>query len=173
MKQSLLQAFLRTTSALLVCSFFVVPALAESIIGRVVSVADGDTITVLDATQTQHKIRLAGVDAPEKNQAFGQRSKESLSELVFNQEVQVHTTKQDRYGREIGKVLVGGLDANLEQVKRGMAWHYKAYQREQSAQDRVAYSEAEKGALRGRVGLWRDEQPVPPWDFRKINPRSD
>jgi endonuclease YncB( thermonuclease family) len=122
--------------------------------------------TVLDSTKTQHKIRLAGIDAPEKKQAFGQRSKESLSDLVFNREVQVETTKRDRYGREIGKVQVDGLDANLEQIKRGMAWHYKAYQREQSVLDRQSYAEAEEVARGARVGLWKDDQPVPPWDFR-------
>lgn len=142
---------------------------AETIEGRVVGVADGDTITVLDATKTQHKIRLSGIDAPEKKQAFGQRSKQSLSDLVFNHAVQVETTKRDRYGREIGKVLVGGLDANLEQVKRGMAWHYKAYQREQSKEDRVTYAAAEDVARGTRVGLWRDEQPVAPWEFRHKN----
>lgn len=139
---------------------------AETIKGRVVAIADGDTITVLDVTKAQHKIRLAGIDAPEKRQPFGQRSKESLSDLLYNHEVQVESTKRDRYGREIGKVIVDGLDANLEQVKRGMAWHYKTYQREQSTQDRVSYSEAEERARRARVGLWKDAQPVPPWDFR-------
>lgn len=139
---------------------------AETITGRVVSIADGDTITVLDATKTQHKIRLAGIDAPEKAQAFGQRSKESLSDLVFDQTVTVETTKRDRYGRSVGTVLVDGLDANLEQIKRGMAWHYKAYAREQPPQDRLAYAEAEEVARGARVGLWRDVQPVPPWDFR-------
>lgn len=139
---------------------------AETITGRVVAIADGDTITVLDAAKTQHKIRLAGIDAPEKAQAFGQRSKESLSDLVFDQAVTVETTKRDRYGRSVGTVLVDGLDANLEQIKRGMAWHYKAYEREQSPQERQDYAKAEEVARGARVGLWKDAQPVPPWDFR-------
>lgn len=139
---------------------------AATIEGRVVGVADGDTVTVLDDARTQHKIRLSGIDAPEKKQPFGQRSKESLSELVFSKTVTVETSKRDRYGREVGKVLVDGVDANLEQLKRGMAWHYKAYVREQSPRDRVLYSEAEEIARMGRVGLWRDETPQPPWEFR-------
>ena len=94
---------------------------AATIEGRVVGVADGDTITVLDANAVQHKIRLAGIDAPEKKQPFGQRSKQSLSDLVFDKAVTVETNKRDKYRREVGKVLVGGVDANLEQVKRGMA----------------------------------------------------
>jgi hypothetical protein len=109
---------------------------ATTIVGRVVSVADGDTITVLDTAKTQHKIRLAGIDAPEKSQPFGNRSKLSLSDLVFSKSVLVDTDKVDKYKRNVGKVLVDGVDANLEQIKRGMAWHYKAYEREQSALDR-------------------------------------
>ena len=92
---------------------------AATIEGRVV--ADGDTITVLDDNKVQHKIRLAGIDAPEKKQPFGQRSKQSLSDLVFDKAVTVETNKRDKYRREVGKVLVDGTDANLEQVKRDMA----------------------------------------------------
>ena len=105
---------------------------AATITGMVVSVADGDTITVLDTSQTQHKIRLGGIDAPEKAQPYGKQSKQSLSDMVFGKTVTVDTGKTDRYGREVGKVLVDGMDANLEQLKKGLAWHYKAYQREQS-----------------------------------------
>jgi endonuclease YncB( thermonuclease family) len=126
---------------------------AATIDGKVVGVADGDTLTVLDSTNTQHKIRLSGIDAPEKSQAFGNRSKQSLSDLVFNKPVTVDTDKQDRYGRKIGKVLVDGQDANLEQVKRGMAWHYKVYEREQSANDRKAYSDTEIEAKAARECL--------------------
>ena len=146
--------------------FLVCGTAAETISGRVVGVADGDTITVLDADKTQHRIRLSGIDAPEKKQPFGQRSKQSLSDLVFSKSVAVETTKRDRYGREVGKVLIEGVDANLVQVQRGFAWHYKAYQREQSPQDRVLYSDAEAIARRDRVGLWRDDTPQPPWEFR-------
>ena len=112
---------------------------AATIEGKVVGVVDGDTITVLDSTNTQHKIRLSGIDAPEKSQPFGNRSKQSLSDLVFYKAVTVDTEKRDKYKRNVCKVLVDGVDANLEQVRRGMAWHYKAYEREQSAIDRKAY----------------------------------
>ena len=139
---------------------------AATIEGKVVGVADGDTITVLDATNTQHKIRLSGIDAPEKKQPFGNHSKESLSELVFAKTVTVETDKLDKYKRNVGKVQVNGVDANLEQVKRGMAWHYKAYEREQPAVDRKAYSDAENEANAARRGLWSDADPVPPWVFR-------
>ena len=135
--------------------------------GEVVVLADGDTITVLDAGQKQHKVRLAGIDAPEKRQPFGVRSKESLSAIAFRRRVSVEWTKTDRYGRIIGKVFVGGVDVCLEQVKHGMAWHYKTYEREQRPGDRQAYASAEDQARRNRVGLWRDSSPVPPWDFRR------
>jgi len=151
--------------ALLVCSASY--AAANELYGRVVGISDGDTITVLVAPKTQHKIRLAGIDAPERRQAFGQQSKQSLSELVFNREVVVETTKKDRNGRDIGKVLVDGLDVSLEQVRRGLAWHYKAYQREQPPEDRVSYAAAEEDARRLRLGLWQDAQPVPPWELRR------
>jgi endonuclease YncB( thermonuclease family) len=139
---------------------------AEIITGQVVGVADGDTITVLDADKVQHKIRLAGIDAPEKKQAFGNRSKESLSDLVFDKTVNVETDKRDRYRREIGKVLVNGRDVNLVQVERGMAWFYRQYQRDQSPNDRKLYEAAEDAAKAGRRGLWRDVDPTPPWEYR-------
>jgi endonuclease YncB( thermonuclease family) len=139
---------------------------AATLTGQVVGVADGDTITVLAASKSQHKIRLSGIDAPEKAQPFGQRSKQSLSDLVFGKTVRIDIGKTDRYGREVGKVLVDGIDANLVQVKRGMAWHYKAYQSEQSPDDRLTYAVAEKNAAAARLGLWHDIAPVAPWEWR-------
>ena len=147
-------------------------AQAETITGMVVGVTDGDTITVLDSGKMQHKIRLAGIDAPEKKQAFGNRSKESLSDMVFDKTVNVETEKRDRYGRQIGKVLVNGQDVNLVQVERGMAWFYRQYQREQSPNDRRLYEAAEDAAKAGKRGLWRDSEPVPPWDFRHNKSKS-
>jgi len=134
--------------------------------GNVVGVADGDTITVLDTDKVQHKVRLTGIDAREKKQPFGNRSKQSLSDMVFNKTVVVGTVKRDRYGRELGKVLVGGRDVNLEQVRTGMAWHYKAYKRTQPVTDRQAYADAENAAKAAKHGLWLDADPIPPWKWR-------
>ena len=134
---------------------------ADTLLGKVINVADGDTITVLDDTNTQHKIRLAGIDAPEKKQAFGNRSKESLSDMVFDKRVNVETEKRDRYGRQIGKVLVNGQDVNLVQVERGMAWFYRQYQREQSPNDRKLYEAAEDAAKAGKLGLWGEWVTTP------------
>lgn len=140
---------------------------AQVIVGRVVGVADGDTITVLDALHTQYKIRLAGIDAPEKTQPFGNVSKKSLSDLTYDKVVTVDWHKQDRYGRIVGKVFIDGVDANLEQVKRGLAWFYKKYQNEQPLQDRLDYLHAQEAAEKSKLGLWVDDVPVAPWDFRK------
>lgn len=140
---------------------------ADTLQGRVVSIADGDTVTLLDASNTQWKIRLMGIDAPEKKMPFGQKSKETLSDLVFNKQVSVEYNKKDRYGRTVGKIIVNGTDANLEQVKAGMAWHYKQYQKEQSPDDRVSYAEAQVKARDQKLGLWIEPAPTPPWDWRR------
>ena len=135
--------------------------------GKVVGVADGDTIVVLDSSKTQHKVRLAGIDAPEKAQAFGNRSKQSLSDMVFMKQVTIETSKIDRYGREIGKVVHNGADICLEQVKHGMAWWYRDYRYEQSPEDRVLYEAVEDSAKAGKLGLWADKEPVAPWEWRR------
>ncbi len=143
------------------------PVIAATYTARVVGISDGDTLTVLDAANTQHKIRLAGIDAPEKQQPWGQRSRRALADRVYDRMVEIEVGKKDRYGREVGKVLLGGEDINLELVRLGLAWHYKAYEREQSPQDRLAYARAEQQARDRRQGLWRDAAAVPPWEFRK------
>lgn len=142
------------------------PATAETLSGYVVSIADGDTITLLGEGNQQHKIRLAGIDAPEKAQPFGQKSKSNLSAMLFNRDVVAECGKTDRYRRKICKVLVGGTDANLQQIKTGMAWWYRTYAKEQAPQDREDYEIAEFDAKVRRAGLWADKNPVPPWEWR-------
>ncbi len=152
--------------------------MADVVTGKVVGVSDGDTITLLDSGKQQHKIRVAGIDAPEKNQPFGQRSKENLSRLVFGKEVDVQWTKHDRYQRIVGKVMVAApdcqrpdcakaLDAGLGQVTAGLAWWYRKYAKEQSTEDARSYETAEQEARARSVGLWHDAEPIPPWDWRK------
>lgn len=131
------------------------------------AVADGDTVTVLDSSDTQHRIRLEGIDAPESHQAFGSRSKQNLSDLVFGKDITVTYYKTDQYGRLVGKILLEGKDINLEQVKAGMAWHYKEYQREQTPTDRELYDKADDEARATRRGLWIDPDPVEPSQFRR------
>ena len=134
--------------------------------GKVVRVSDGDTITVLDADNKQHRIRFQGIDAPESKQAFGQASKENLSKMVFGKQVTVVWDKVDKYRRTVGKVLLDGRDINIEQVKAGFAWHYKKYADEQPAEDRVTYARAEEEARAGKLGLWQDPNPTPPGEWR-------
>ena len=140
---------------------------AESLSGRVVGVLDGDTIELLDEVKRTHRVRLSGIDAPEKKQPFGQRSKQSLSELTFGKPAVIEYSKRDHYGRLLGKVLIDGKDANQAQLERGMAWMYRRYERELAAQDRALYSRAEELARTQKLGLWADKDPVPPWDFRR------
>lgn len=135
--------------------------------GQVVGVTDGDTITVLDDQRTQHKIRLACIDAPEKAQAFGHRSKEHLSSLVFGKQVTVETEKLDRYRRTVGKVIIDGRDVNLAMVVAGLAWHFKKYESEQSPADRLLYADAEREARLMRRGLWIEPETLAPWEWRE------
>lgn len=144
-----------------------VSAWADTITGEVIAVTDGDTIRVLDAQNVQHKVRLAGIDAPESKQAYGARSKKSLSDLVFGKTVTVDVSKHDRFGRVVGKVLYEMVDMALHQVEVGLAWHYKQYANEQSASDRRLYAAAEDRARAAHLGLWHDADPVPPWEWRR------
>ena len=131
-------------------------------------VTDGDTIVVLGPGNAQHKIRLQGIDAPERGQAYGTKSKEHLSDSVAGKFVVVEYSKRDRYQRILGKVLLSNEDLNLEQIRAGLAWHYKQYQDEQTSNDRELYSEAEVEAREARRGLWHDPEPVPPWEYRNL-----
>ena len=151
---------------------------AAELTGKVVGVHDGNTITVLDAGKTQHKIRLAGIDAPELKQAFGSKSKQSLSDMIYNKQVTIEWTKRDRYGRIVGKVLfipsnclvpacLERTDANYHQITAGMAWYYRQYANELSAADRAQYDSAENKAREAKRGLWADAKPVAPWAWRR------
>ena len=140
--------------------------MSAEITGRVVGVSDGDTITVLVGGHESVKVRLVGIDAPEKAQPFGAVSKRNLSDHVYGKSVTVETTKKDRYGRVLGRVLINGTDVCLEQIRAGLAWHYKQYANEQPEGLRQSYSAAEQQARQGKVGLWSVPNQIPPWEFR-------
>ncbi len=135
---------------------------------KVIKVSSGDTVHVLDQSSSRHKIRLGGIDAPEKKQAFGNKSTKNLSRLIAGINVEVEYNKRDRYGRIIGKLIKDGQDINLLQIKHGYAWHYKHYQKDQSKLDRVLYSSAENEARKKTIGLW-SVPAVPPWEYRRKN----
>ena len=142
------------------------PAAADVLRGRVVGVADGDTVTVVTAERVRQVVRLAGIDAPEKAQPYGARAKRHLSDLVYGAEVVVEYEKRDRYGRIVGKIVRGGQDASLSQIEAGYAWHYKRYAAEHSLADRATYARAEEAAREARRGLWSEREPLPPWEWR-------
>lgn len=141
-------------------------AVADTVTGRVIAITDGDTLVVLDRDNRQHKIRLSGIDAPEKAQNFGQKSKTSLSALVYAQMANADCRKPDRYGRKVCVVSVSGKDVGLEQVAVGMAWWYRKYAKEQTPEERSTYEHAESNAKIHRLGLWADKSPIPPWRWR-------
>ncbi|MDC1287539.1 thermonuclease family protein [Gammaproteobacteria bacterium] len=151
------------------------PSTAD-ITGKVVAVTDGDTIKILDGNRVQHKIRLTGIDAPEKAQPFGNASRKHLASMVAGREVRIEALKKDRYGRVLGKVWVqpGGcpdcpktLNANHAQIIAGMAWWYEDYAKDQSAEDRGRYESAVIEARKRKLGLWSEADPIPPWAWRR------
>lgn len=140
---------------------------ADIMHGRIVAVLDGDTVTLLDRGQVQHRIRLSQIDAPEighgrnkPGQPFGQASKQSLAELVYGRDTLADCETEDRYGRQVCTLWVGSTNANLEQVRRGMAWVYRKYARD------PAYYRAEDDARAEKRGLWGDANAMPPWVWR-------
>lgn len=167
----------RCSRAAIIAAFFACTSFvhAEVMEGRVIGVSDGDTVTVLDEDLKRHKIRLMGIDAPEKAQAYGRRSKQHLSNLVFGKDVLVEWHKRDRYQRIVGKIFVSpaecqgcnkSVDAGLEQIRSGLAWWYRQYAKEQAYEDRLSYDAAEAETHARQIGLWRDTDPVPPWEYR-------
>lgn len=147
----------------------------ESLTGKVVRVMDGDTVELLvtDAERKQRvRIRLAGIDAPERSQAFGEVCRESLAGVVAGKDVQIRVRGKDRYSRTLGVIFVrkdakgSTEDVNLGQISAGCAWHYKQYLMNQLPREREQYAAAEETARKARQGLWRDAHPQPPWEFR-------
>jgi len=135
--------------------------------GKVINVHDGDTVTVLDQNNKKFHIRLQGIDAPELKQAFGSVSQQNLSRMVLDKQVSIFWTKVDKYRRTVGTIRLDGRDMNIEQVKAGLAWHFKKYADEQEPQDRLTYAAAEQQARAARLGLWQDPNPTVPGDWRQ------
>lgn len=131
-----------------------------------VAVQDGDTLTLLDASNHQTKVRLAEIDAPELSQSFGNQSKKALSALVFGKSVTVEVATKDKYGRTVGRVFVGAVHANAEVVKAGMAWVYRKYPHSSAMVGHEALAKV------SRAGLWAQPEPKPPWEYRNGPDRS-
>jgi len=133
----------------------------ETLSGKIVKIADGDTVTLLTPNNEQIRIRLNCIDAPEKSQDFGQRSRQSLGNLLAGAYVKIKKHDVDKYGRVIGTIYLDGVDINLTQVKRGMAWVYDRYCSDPT------YHEAEQEARSARLGLWSHPNPIEPWNYRR------
>jgi len=134
---------------------------ADTLEGKVVKIADGDTLTLLTSSNEQVKIRLAGIDTPERKQPFGNRAKQALANLAFQKQALIEVEAKDRYGRTVGVVFVDGLNVNAELVKQGMAWVYRKY-----TDDKRLYT-LESEAKQAKRGLWIDKNPIPPWEWRR------
>jgi len=141
---------------------FSIASHAEVLSGHVIAVADGDSLTLLDANKQTFKIRLAAIDAPEKNQAYGTRAKQSLSKICFGKNAEAIVTTKDRYQRYVAEIYCAGVNANETQIATGMAWVYLQY-----AKGFDRYKELEDAARKQRLGLWADDNPIPPWQFRR------
>lgn len=175
---------MRHFSLIWLCLFLAGPAQAQVLEGLVTGIADGDTLYVLDAARNSHKIRLLGIDAPEHGQAFGERSKQSLARMSYRQTVRIDWQEYDIYGRILGRVMTASascqlaacpkdFDVNLAQVRLGMAWWNKKFADSQFPGDARLYEAAEREARSAKDGLWADPHPLPPWAWRRQNPRQN
>jgi endonuclease YncB( thermonuclease family) len=140
-------------------------AAADTLAGKVIAVNDGDTLIVVDGAEKRHRVRLAQIDAPERKQAFGAASRRSLAEICLRKAATVEAVETDTYGRVIGKVTCAGVDANVEQVRRGMAWVVA-----RNTLPNSPLPEMEANARLRAIGLWAGEKPEPPWEWRKRHP---
>jgi micrococcal nuclease len=135
--------------------------IAGTIEGKVVSITDGDTFILLTKDKSQKKIRLYGIDCPEKRQPFGSVAKDKLSELIFGKQVNVQVKGLDRWKRTVGTVFFDGENINERMLQEGMAWHFTRYD------DKPSWSLMESEARTKRIGLWSDDNVTPPWEWRK------
>ena len=154
---------------LLILALLLAPCIiqAGTVTGRVSRVTDGNTLVVVDANHAQHKIRLLGIAAPARDQAYGSKSKQRLAVAVAGKFVVVEYEKRDRHERLLGKVLLNKQDINLEQIKLGLAWHYLEHHDKQTRIDWQKYADAELDARRSKRGMWDDRAAVSPWGQRK------
>ena len=139
----------------------------QQLSGRIVEVYDGDTATLLTPDNVKYKVRFYGIDAPEAKQEGGIGSRDALREKILGREVTVSVAATDRYGRAVGKVMLGDRCVNREMVAEGHAWYYKDY-----APDEREFAQAEQNARQNKLGIWRTASPQPPWEWRKENKKD-
>ncbi len=137
------------------------PEGGEVISGRIIEVYDGDTATLLTRDK-RYRIRFYGIDAPEKDQRYGIESRDALREKILGRDVEVIVVSVDLYGRSVGRIKLGGRDINREMIAEGMAWYYEDY-----ARDDYQLADAQQEARDRHLGLWIDNEPQPPWEYRR------
>jgi endonuclease YncB( thermonuclease family) len=146
--------------------------------GTSIDVQDGDSFVLRDDLGNRIRVRISGIDAPEKSQPFADRSRQHLRELMRDVRIRLEPVKVDVFGRTVARVWIlsedgkAGKDAGLAQIETGMAWHFKRYRSDQHDQDAARYAKAEREARSEELGLWRDPRPEPPWDFRARSKRD-
>lgn len=160
------------TEALPISESTPAPLPDNTITGKVVALADGDSFTLLDGNKKQHKVRIQGIDAPELGQDFSQESKQRLASLIFGKVVKISTDKFDKYGRVVGKVNAANQDVGRQMIGSGMAWFYRQYANELTEADQTTYDREERKAKSNGAGLWSDSEPTPPWEFRHAPPSA-
>lgn len=133
----------------------------KTITGKVIGISDGDTFRVLTERNETVKVRLYGIDAPEKGQDYGTQSQQQLSSLIFSKPIRVEQKNKDRYGRVVGIAFVDDLNVNEEMLKSGMVWHYRQYDKNER------WASMQRDAQAQKAGLWNKQSPTPPWEWRK------
>lgn len=152
---------MRKIVMLLMSLLIITFSFANTIKGKVIKVSDGDTITILKNNE-KTKIRLYGIDAPEKAQSYGIKSLDVLNKMIFNKIVEVEVKNKDRYGRLVGVIYFNNTNINLHMIETGNAWWYKQY-----AKNEIEYKKAEERAKERKVGLWNGSNFISPWEYRK------
>ncbi len=155
------------------------PPAPPGVDGISIDVQDGDSFVMRDDLGNRHRVRISGIDAPEKSQPFADRSRQHLRDLMRDARIRLEPVKIDVFGRTVARVWIlsedgkSGRDAGLVQIEAGMAWHFKRYRSDQHDQDAARYAKAEREARSEGLGLWRDASPEPPWEFRTRVKRGD
>lgn len=147
------------------------PPARPDVHGTALDVQDGDTFVLRDESGLRIRVRVAGIDAPEKSQPYADRSRQHLRELLKDQRIRLEPVKQDVYGRTVARVFVdrgesGERDVALAQLQAGLSWHFKRYKSDQPRDEFVRYAQAEREARAAGFGMWQDPRPEAPWEFR-------